>query len=448
MNTQLKFTLISTLVGLMHCFISVSEAKPAQTVATDIELIGRLEIPGTLKDQSGLREKFYNATRPTSTSNDMFGGISAITYSGKEDIFLMLADRGPDDGAVDWTCRFQKVRLKLIPGNSKKVKFELLDTILLKDENGVGLTGLASAFPSFALSESNAKGIPNVKTTKNDQAITATFVRATTSMAGQRNRLDPEGIRIAANGNIWVSDEYGPRIIEFNPGGQFIRELSPPAHFLISMPGISKADENPKNLSGRQCNRGMEGLAMSLDSKTIFGLMQSPLLQDSYRATVTDKPMGLNCRLLKMSVDGSNNSEFVYQLDDVANKLNEILRVDDDLFITIERDGLVGVEAKFKKLMLVSTKRASTISGESNLPVESLPVGVVPVKKKVLIDLLDSQWKLAGEKMPEKIEGLAFGPNLPDGRKTLFVASDNDFETAHPTAIWVFALPDSFLSLN
>jgi hypothetical protein len=41
--------------------------------------------------------------------------------------------------------------------------------------------------------------------------------------------------------------------------------------------------------------------------------------------------------------------------------------------------------------------------------------------------------------MPEKIEGLTFGEVLPDGRRTLLVGTDNDFESASNSLIWVFA---------
>jgi hypothetical protein len=45
---------------------------------------------------------------------------------------------------------------------------------------------------------------------------------------------------------------------------------------------------------------------------------------------------------------------------------------------------------------------------------------------------------LAGEKFPEKPEGLVFGPTLPDGSRTLLVAIDNDFESNQSSQIWVF----------
>jgi hypothetical protein len=66
---------------------------------------------------------------------------------------------------------------------------------------------------------------------------------------------------------------------------------------------------------------------------------------------------------------------------------------------------------------------------------------IQPVTRTVLLDLLDPRWKLAGKNMPEKIEGLTLGPPLPDGRQTLILSSDNDFESQNASLMWVFALP-------
>ena len=72
----------------------------------------------------------------------------------------------------------------------------------------------------------------------------------------------------------------------------------------------------------------------------------------------------------------------------------------------------------------------------------------MPVRKRVLIDLLDPAFGLAGARFPEKIEGLAFGPNLADGRRLLVVASDNDFDAAEPIRFWFFAVPAPHLKID
>jgi hypothetical protein len=49
--------------------------------------------------------------------------------------------------------------------------------------------------------------------------------------------------------------------------------------------------------------------------------------------------------------------------------------------------------------------------------------------------------------MPEKLEGLCFGPRLPDGRRTLIVTSDNDLKAEQASWFWVFAVDESLLTV-
>ena len=66
--------------------------------------------------------------------------------------------------------------------------------------------------------------------------------------------------------------------------------------------------------------------------------------------------------------------------------------------------------------------------------------------KEVLIDLLDPSLGLAGSEMPEKIEGLAFGPDIDNQRRLLLVVSDNDFVPEQKTMVYAFAIPKSKLA--
>ncbi len=69
-----------------------------------------------------------------------------------------------------------------------------------------------------------------------------------------------------------------------------------------------------------------------------------------------------------------------------------------------------------------------------------MPSDITPVSKELFINLLSPEFGLAGATFPEKIEGLAFGPDLPDGRHVLVVSADNDFVAANPTRLFVFAV--------
>lgn len=402
----------SLLLGFVLAGVFPKPENPASKVPASkqtIALLGVGSIDGTTKDLSGLTQELIPAAGITCDEiplgrtfhDDMFGGISAITWTGEGNTYWMLPDRGPLDGAVNWTCRIQKVEIDVDPEATSPVSIKLVDTVILKNRNGLPFTGLAS---------------------------------------GSRH-LDPEGIRVGRNGNLFISDEYGPHLIEFTVDGKFVRELPVAARFL---PSQSSTTENPLG-SGRQTNRGMEGLALSNDQNRLVGLMQSPLLQDSFRPTPADWPTGINCRMPIMKKSGECVCEHIYQLDNPTNKLNEILNCDKEQFLVIERDGKAGDAAAFKKLMLISTKQASDSRGIKRLPHFQTPTGISPVCKEVLIDLLDPRWQLAGTAMPEKIEGLAFGPDLDADHRLLLVASDNDFVPEHKTLVYAFAIPKSRL---
>jgi hypothetical protein len=76
-----------------------------------------------------------------------------------------------------------------------------------------------------------------------------------------------------------------------------------------------------------------------------------------------------------------------------------------------------------------------------------LPADITPVKKTLFIDLLDPTFNLAPT-IPEKLEGLAWGPDLPDGRHLLYVISDNDLTPTLDTQLYAFAIPRSLIDFE
>src|SRR5262249_48311652 len=130
----------------------------------------------------------------------------------------------------------------------------------------------------------------------------------------QSLRLDPEGVRVGGSRNIFISDEYGPSIYEFDSlTGTRRRTLTVPRKFRIDNPNADgKKELPPANTSGRQSNRGMEGLAISPDGQLLVGIMQSPLIQDN-GLNEENKRVGLNIRILVINLSTSQRKEFLYQ---------------------------------------------------------------------------------------------------------------------------------------
>ncbi len=376
----------------------------AGAARADGTLVGVGTLPGTASDLSGLKGKASDGT-----PNDRLGGLgSAVAYTGTGTEYVLVSDRGPKDGTVPFACRMHRMSVTVTPGAKEPVALKLTATALLVREDGKAFNGGLDAF-------TGAKPEDNL-------------------------RLDAEGARVSRTGTVFVADEYGPVVYEFDAKGTRLRALPVPDKFRAPKPGKTPNDELPPFAkTGRQPNRGMEGLAISPDGSKLYSAMQGPLIQDGGLGA-ENKRVGLNCRILELDAKSGKAREFVYHLSDPANGISEILAVSATEFLVLERDGLGGTDAKFKKVFRVDISKASDVSAVEALPGGKLPKDIVPVKKEPFLDLLDPKFGIAGKSCPEKFEGLAFGPDLPDGKRLLLITADNDFVAEQPFRVYAFAI--------
>src|SRR5262249_2676264 len=121
-------------------------------------------------------------------------------------------------------------------------------------------------------------------------------------------RLDPESLRVSRNGNsVYVSDEYGPYVYEFNrDSGQRIRAFKLPNNLAISNLSPQKDVEIATNAIGRVTNKGMEGLAITPDGTMLVGVMQANLEQDKSKSL----------RIVTIDVGSGKTHEYAYKLTD------------------------------------------------------------------------------------------------------------------------------------
>lgn len=419
---------------LPSCLIAMAIGSPLPLQAA-VSYLGKGSIPGNAFDQSGLTETVTWPNEGTMPHNQVGGFGSAIAYTGSGNRYIATPDRGPGDGAVsDYFDRAYEIDITIgcatdscDPGDWT-VTPELVKTTLLTNEDGDYFNGNSGRFDTN---------------------------NSTASL-----RYDPEGVRLAKNGaSFYVSDEYGPFVYEFDRAtGQRIHAFDVPEKFLIENPNADGTLELPLfNISGRQSNRGMEGLAISPDGNKLYGIMQSPLIQDGALNSSKSR-RGVNSRILQMHVQSGKTREFLYQLDSNRNDnvtstlgLSEMVAVNDHQFLVLERDGETTITA-FKKLFLIdlfgadgipqTEDDATDIRSIANLPQklsDTLPAGVVPVYKTQFLDLV-GQLQAAREAIPEKIEGLAFGKNFDNGDLQLLVTVDNDFIVNIPNTIFAFRI--------
>ena len=185
-------------------------------------------------------------------------------------------------------------------------------------------------------------------------------------------------------------------------------------------------------------NLKIVGSAIAAAAAALF--VQGALAQDA-RIEGT-KRVGNFVRLLAFDTKTEDpvSRQYAYQLEDTTTGISEILAVDKNRYLVLERDGLFGIAAKHKKIFLVDISQATDVSIIQALDPDQLAPDVKAVSKKLLVDLLDPRFGFHGVRAPEKPEGISWGPRLSDGRRSLYVCFDNDFEEARESLLLVFAL--------
>jgi hypothetical protein len=344
---------------------------------------------------------------------------SDLWYDRASNSFWGNTDRGPGGGLIDFAPRLHQFALG-INADGSVGGFALQKTVVFK-KDGQPFTGL------------NPKLAP----------------QADKSVLG--SSLDPEGIAIRANGNFLVADEYGPSLYEFDKDGNYIRSFTTPANLVPrDASGLNYVDGRGTITSGRQDNRGFEGLTLSKDGKTAYAILQDPLVNEGAQ---NDGRRSRNVRLVAFDVaSGEATAQYIYQLEPRAdinqrvpdNNFNatsqgrnigvsSIVALGNGKFLVLERDNRgLGVDdpnalvpVGSKRAYLIDLAGATDVSGISLAGTSDLPAGVVPVAKTLWLDIA-AELAAAGITIPEKMEGLALGP-LIDGGMSLVVVTDNDF---------------------
>src|SRR5215472_14322244 len=259
--------------GLFALTPSVAQTFPVLAVGTLDQ-----SKAGPWADVSGLTYTLENGV----PANLLGGFGSAITHASGY-TFLALPDRGPNavefDDAIDNTAsyvnRFHTVQMRLTPNNSGS-GFPYVLTPELKKT-----TLLWSATPLVYGSGDSlgvGTGVPPINDRKHHY-----FTGRSDNFDPDRNsgnpkdaRFDTEGMRLSNNGrSVFISDEYGPYVYEFDrQTGMRLRSFQLPSSFYVSNLYPVGATEISGNTSGRTANKGMEGLAITPDGRTLVGIMQ------------------------------------------------------------------------------------------------------------------------------------------------------------------------------
>ena len=405
----------------------------APSAAAQIKLLAVGELTGSragsYQDLSGLHYNLENGVRATE-----LGGLgSALAYAGRN-TFLALPDRGPNavefddniDNTASYVNRFQTITMDLDPNHGGGLPFNLTPTLRstsllwslspLVYGSGDGL-GVGSGVPPIN------NWLQHFFTGRSDN-----FDPNRNSGNANDARFDTEGMRISNDGlRVYISDEYGPYVYEFDRIlGVRLRSFQLPSMFFVSTLSPQGAVEIADNTSGRVANKGMEGLAITPDGKTLVGIMQNALIQDAAEGGAAKNLLRIVTFDLRC---GCATHQYAYLLT-TGSGVSEIVALNNHELLVDERDGhgrANGDDAKVKQLFKIDLNGAVDVSN-----MDGLTAATYAVNKTLFLDLVQllTANGIAAGNIPAKIEGVAFGADVQQGRTTvhtLWIANDNDF---------------------
>jgi hypothetical protein len=373
--------ILTIFILLQNCVSAQKTKQPQALTISSLKLIGEYETPHNTQ---------FNGTT--------IGGLSGIDYNAaKNEYYLISDDRAAINAARYYTA-------KIFFDNAKIDSVVYINVTKLLDENN--------------------QPYPNTK-----QNPTKT--------------PDPEAIRFnAVTGNLFWTSE-GERSIK---GTDTV--LENPAITIISKEGKwLDTFPLPPNLRMRAIEKGprqngvLEGMSFSDNYKTLYVNVEEPLYEDGPRADLSAN--GAFVRVFQFDVASRKNiAQYAYLLDPVAypptpvdafkiNGIPDILSINKNQFLVLERSFSTGRLPCTIKIFIADMEGATNIINTTSL--KETPAAK-PITKKLLLNM-DSLGIYI-----DNVEGVSFGPNLPNGHRTLVLVSDNNFLALEKTQIFVFEI--------
>lgn len=379
MKKYLLFLIFPLLTGIFSCGTS-HKVTTATNGIGQLKFIGEYIVPYNLP---------FNGTT--------VGGLSGIDYDAGSGQYYFICD---DRSAIN-PARFYTAKLHFSDKSFDSVQF-------------TGVTTLRQA---------NGQAYPDSKT---NAALTPDPEALRYNAKKQRLVWSSEGERIVNEKDTILNN---PGIYEIDMNGQYLDSFALPSQFIMH------ATEN-----GPRRNGVFEGLGFTPGYKYMFVSLEEPRYEDGPRAEVN---AGSYTRIIKFD----NNTrqpiaQYAYKLEPVAypaipeqgfkvNGISDIMVLSDHTLLSIERSFSVGVKDCTIKVFLTDLKGATDISHINSLQTDTR---FKPATKTLLLDFASLG------KYIDNIEGVTFGPVLPNGHQSLVFVADNNFSDKEESQFFLFEI--------
>lgn len=355
----------------------------------------RLHVPGSLR-----LIDVYNIPHDFRFKETTVGGLSGIDYDASSNSFYTISD----DRSDRQPARYYRFN---VSWSAKKI-----DTVIFQE--------------AVSLLQPNGKTYPSLKENG-----------ATTP--------DPESIRYNPKTKelVWTSE--GERLI--NTKDSLIQD--PAIHFITTSGSHIRTLPLPAGLKMHATEKGprrngvLEGASFSADYKKLYVSLEEPRYEDGLQSALVANEAWVRIYTFNTS-DGKNTAQYAYKLDPVTyapdpagsfmvNGIPDILYAGKDQLLIMERSFSTGRLACTIKIFSVDLKDAQDITDIYSLKQQP---PVKPLQKKLLLNLDDLGI------YTDNVEGMSFGPKLPNGKRTLWMIADNNFSALEKTQLFLFEVND------
>ena len=253
--------------------------------------------------------------------------------------------------------------------------------------------------------------------------------------------IDPEGLALLPDGHLLVSSEgvqnqdprAPPGLFEYTRDGAFVRALEVRDRFVPPLSGAITR--------GVRDNASLESLTVSADGAQVFTAIETAIAQDGEPASFD---RGARVRVLEYEYVGRAesyvpNREWLYEVDAITrpayrvgfsvNGIVELLALDRSHLLALERSYVENADDRAHsinriRLYRISLDGASDVSGLDSIAGRT---DVRPLSKELVLDLAALPGLPPALARLDNFEAMAFGPPRPDGRRPLFIVSDDNF---------------------
>lgn len=324
------------------------------------------------------------------------GGLSGIDYDPARKVYYLISDDRSDVNPA----RFYTAAITISHKGILGIRFVKVTTLLAANGH---------PYPS----------------TKQDPAHAPDPEALRYNARLDRMAWSSEGERIVTPSRVVLED---PAVTFITRGGKYIDTLRLPSQLHMH--------ETP--LGPRQ-NGVFEGVAFADDGRTLFVSVEEPLYQDGPRAGLRDTTTW--DRIIRYDVRTRKPvAQYAWHLGPVArppqpagafmiNGIPDILSLGDGRLLLLERSFSSGHMACTIRVYIADLREASDVSAIISLQVAP---PLHPIKARVLLNM-DALGRYV-----DNIEGVTFGPPLPNGHKTLLFVADNNFNPLQKTQFFLF----------